>query len=725
MPIYIYIYQISKQNELDRNSKQLENGITIIDSTITALKNSVTTTESDTRFQVFKYESLEKVSDPIVFNQMRQTFNSLIVPHSLVADAGILFSGKVILTRQRTFYSDDLYRFYNQFFQCGDLSYNEWILHISQNNELFLPESTFQTKDFGTYSALTYVMRWSASSSHQASVFYATLPISGLLPLLAEQNIINRGYVRIIDQSQTVLYSYHYSDSNKYVKIHGHSDIGRLNFEIGIPSDLLRVQLLPVQNLMLTFTFAIILIALVLVIFFSYYSSAPMTKLLQVASQSKFFRFAANANNSVYKPRIFWNMQQEYHDLASSISRADLEIESYQQTIEHQKEMLQTQIFEKALQKGLYGSEEFARFQSLFPDFPAFFCLTVLYYDLQQPSETDINVIPDGTDKSDRSVVFQVQLLSYIRGLFPGMHICSLNANMIILLLTVTGDNKQEISIWQDQLKSLRRELMQKFNYPVTFAMSDVFNRPQDLYMAYRQVQLFDTFSQQNLINWVKPPIDPVTAKVILPLNFSNMQTIYEALTTGNFAVAQTVLNECTSVLFALEDHTFMSQHLYAAMRQIIVQLKLENPDRLYNIVVPYYESNRRYIILMEEIPKCFQNICEIVNSTQNNAVDQVAQHVLEFIHENLFNPELYVNMAVEHFDISAPTLQKLVKKVTGQTFSTYIEDQRLEKAYRLLTCSGIPITEVSTQCGFYSSNSFYKAFKRKYGISPSAVSKK
>ena len=53
---------------------------------------------------------------------------------------------------------------------------------------------------------------------------------------------------------------------------------------------------------------------------------------------------------------------------------------------------------------------------------------------------------------------------------------------------------------------------------------------------------------------------------------------------------------------------------------------------------------------------------------------------------------------------------------------ASYIENQRMIKAYQLLLQGKGTVAEVARQCGYNSPNSFYKAFRRKFGIAPRDV---
>ena len=57
-----------------------------------------------------------------------------------------------------------------------------------------------------------------------------------------------------------------------------------------------------------------------------------------------------------------------------------------------------------------------------------------------------------------------------------------------------------------------------------------------------------------------------------------------------------------------------------------------------------------------------------------------------------------------------------------GTTFREYINDQRLTRAYQLLTTSKKPITDIIYDCGYTNQGTFNKNFFEKYGATPRAV---
>lgn len=73
----------------------------------------------------------------------------------------------------------------------------------------------------------------------------------------------------------------------------------------------------------------------------------------------------------------------------------------------------------------------------------------------------------------------------------------------------------------------------------------------------------------------------------------------------------------------------------------------------------------------------------------------------------------------------SRPQLSRLIKKHRGVTPHEYVLTMRLDRAYQSLILSDIPIDEIAEQIGFASVSHFYKAFRGKFGITPSALRKK
>lgn len=63
-----------------------------------------------------------------------------------------------------------------------------------------------------------------------------------------------------------------------------------------------------------------------------------------------------------------------------------------------------------------------------------------------------------------------------------------------------------------------------------------------------------------------------------------------------------------------------------------------------------------------------------------------------------------------------------MFKENMNINFSVYLEDLRLNEAARLIKEGNSNLTEVSFEVGYNNPTSFRRAFKKKFGVTPSAM---
>lgn len=72
-------------------------------------------------------------------------------------------------------------------------------------------------------------------------------------------------------------------------------------------------------------------------------------------------------------------------------------------------------------------------------------------------------------------------------------------------------------------------------------------------------------------------------------------------------------------------------------------------------------------------------------------------------------------------FGLSESYFSLFFKETMGKTFGSYLEGVRLEKAKRLIAQGNFDLEKISEMVGYSSSATFRRAFKRAYGVAPSA----
>ena len=90
---------------------------------------------------------------------------------------------------------------------------------------------------------------------------------------------------------------------------------------------------------------------------------------------------------------------------------------------------------------------------------------------------------------------------------------------------------------------------------------------------------------------------------------------------------------------------------------------------------------------------------------------------VLAYVEENLAN-KITLEETAKHFYVSVSTITQLFRQKMGTSFYHCVTQRRLISA-KALIAEGKALEEVSRAVGFADYSSFYRAFKKEYGITP------
>ena len=73
-------------------------------------------------------------------------------------------------------------------------------------------------------------------------------------------------------------------------------------------------------------------------------------------------------------------------------------------------------------------------------------------------------------------------------------------------------------------------------------------------------------------------------------------------------------------------------------------------------------------------------------------------------------------------FHVGHVRLFRRIKELYGQSARDYLREARLKHAFELLSSQAGNVTEVAYAAGFESLSSFSRAFRQRFGVSPSAA---
>ena len=96
-------------------------------------------------------------------------------------------------------------------------------------------------------------------------------------------------------------------------------------------------------------------------------------------------------------------------------------------------------------------------------------------------------------------------------------------------------------------------------------------------------------------------------------------------------------------------------------------------------------------------------------------------QEIKNYIAEN---PNVTLSSISDHFSYSPNYISKIFSKKTGITIKSYLVNERIEAAKRLLTDTDASIGDIAEQVGYTSITHFSTAFSAKTGVTPSEYRK-
>ncbi|MBQ4145854.1 MAG: AraC family transcriptional regulator [Clostridia bacterium] len=150
----------------------------------------------------------------------------------------------------------------------------------------------------------------------------------------------------------------------------------------------------------------------------------------------------------------------------------------------------------------------------------------------------------------------------------------------------------------------------------------------------------------------------------------------------------------------------------------LLVELILKeiiNEDNLNKeLVSSLLDSMMHYII------KNFKEI-KLANDKDISDYDILCFQIMNYINTNIMTIN-NLNEITEVFNYSYPYLSAVFNKTTKTTLREYFYNAKMEKSRELLFEQKIPVYKVAEKLNYSSSNAFTKAFKNKYGVSPSKI---
>ena len=175
--------------------------------------------------------------------------------------------------------------------------------------------------------------------------------------------------------------------------------------------------------------------------------------------------------------------------------------------------------------------------------------------------------------------------------------------------------------------------------------------------------------------------------------------------------ITKTIISKAEELIDVFDNNFNIT--IYAYMSQCGSFKDLHNLYLQTTALLPYSKYIQETQILN------YNNLSSYKNKMPDMGMNKKIQSIIEFVKNNYQNMDLNVTYVANEFNLTVNHLSRIFKTHEGMGIGDFILRYRCEKAVELMQQKKYTISEVSNMCGFCSSGSFIRAFKRLYGVTP------
>ena len=667
IPCYHYIRRINRENVVESHQRKLDTGMRTFAISINALSALDDQLFENQDYRRVQYRSTEL--EPGAVSTMRSMIASYLLPHDMIAEAGLTRGGEILFLRNQLSY-DLAPIHWSQYFACDEADF----IGLFNGPQCVLPAMRLRTASYGTYDALTVAFRWSRAND---MYFFATYPLHTLFGDLADEAALESGSIAVFAGNRQIAGAGTEPEGSFHTISASIDNTLHLRVEIKLADSYIDQDLAGMNRLVTVFACVLGAAMVVWIMVFAIAAARPVNQIGSALRQSVHLDTEPGTAS----------------DVVEGIQQLDSKLTDYSRQLDEQRERIRLQTLEKALYRGMYSAESVAELYEMIPNFPKKWHLALVQFTAD---ETEMD------DKSARTF-----FMEEVRKALSNRRVLSVGRNALLVIFSPNDPDRPE-----DKLKAALARLEAE-GMPATYTLSAEYEDPALLAEAFQQLEYEAMVLQQM-------PSQPASAKNT-PISMQQLHTLYLALQCGDGDAAVNALKNGTAGVHDSTDF-FVAQYSYRMIANTLVRIKMESVCNLNDIPIPVFRSNHVQKLFEEELPSCILRMTERMAQQREDQSQTLEEDILRFIEENIANPQLCRTFVTDHFRISAPTLQKRLSASAGKTFSAYVEDLRMQRARQALQETDLSVQEISVLVGYANANSFYKAYKRCFGEAPKSA---
>ncbi len=275
-------------------------------------------------------------------------------------------------------------------------------------------------------------------------------------------------------------------------------------------------------------------------------------------------------------------------------------------------------------------------------------------------------------------------------------------------------------------LKNVVEKIVKKINYSVTVGISNMCDDLINIGIAYAEANNALDYLGDDIIERVTFYSDVLKNSDMIFYSQEIEQKIINLLLAGDKYGAIDLFDEIIK-------KNFIDRKLTQAAYNSLISSLSVTIKRFINTSIKDSEEKGKYLKIsnkllnVKNVNEFYELLLDLVDCSHKSSLrrkelesENKINDIIDFIKESFDNPDICLRFVAEKFNFNEKYLSLKLKNEAGINFFNYIEELRMKKASKLLSQNeNMSIEQIALESGYYNQDTFRKAFKRKFGVSP------
>lgn len=287
-----------------------------------------------------------------------------------------------------------------------------------------------------------------------------------------------------------------------------------------------------------------------------------------------------------------------------------------------------------------------------------------------------------------------------------------------ILILFKDFNNKRIDNISEE----LKNKLDKNLHTNIFISLGCEVNNIKKIQQSYNEAKKLLSnrflFLEQGIIS--KESLDKIDKTKVF-----NFDTIIEKIYSYvEISDTENIIREFKKLEKLVIQRNYAEEQIKVMCIKIFLDLKekLNNDYDLNEIVIKskeeIIENIYSKISLKNIVDYLIENFNNIANQIGGTSSENIIKRVINYMNTNYYK-DLKLEILAEIFNYNSAYLGKLFKSNVGESFNTYLDKIRIEKAKYLLVEEKLKVYQVCERVGYKNIDYFHSKFKKYVGISP------